>query len=69
MSGLAQDGTAEPISRGQILRRELGEGKNRFSAQLTLATIPGNSILYSAESVHRTYMLYIRNYVCTPEEC
>ena len=41
MSGLAQDGTAEPISRGQILRRGLGEGKNGFPVQLTLAIIPG----------------------------
>ena len=27
MSGLARDGTAEYASRGQILRRKLGEGK------------------------------------------
>ena len=29
MSGLRRDGTAEPVSRGQILRRERGQGKQR----------------------------------------
>ena len=28
MSGLARDGTAEPVSGDQILRRERGQGKN-----------------------------------------
>ena len=30
MSGLARDGTAEPLSRDQILRRERGRGKKHF---------------------------------------
>ena len=30
MSGLTRDGTAEPNSRDQILRRERGQGKFRF---------------------------------------
>ena len=54
MSGLAWDGKAEPVSRGLILRGELGEGKNRFPVQLILATIPSFSILYSTESANRT---------------
>ena len=33
MSGLARDGTAEPVSRGQNLRRKLRRGKNRFWQQ------------------------------------
>ena len=31
MSRLTRDGTAEPISRGQILRRERGQGNGYFS--------------------------------------
>ena len=30
MSRLVRDGTAEPVSRGQILRRERGQGKIYF---------------------------------------
>ena len=30
MSRLTRDGTAEPVSRDQILRRERGQGKNHF---------------------------------------
>ena len=31
MSRLMRDGTAEPVSRGEILRRERGQGKFMFS--------------------------------------
>ena len=31
MSRLARDGTAEPVSRDQILRRERGQGNIHFS--------------------------------------
>ena len=31
MSKLTRDGTAEPVSRGQILRRERGEGTIHFA--------------------------------------
>ena len=31
MSRLTRDGTAEPVSRDQILRRELGQGIIHFS--------------------------------------
>ena len=30
MTGLTRDGTAEPVSRDQILKRERGQGKNGF---------------------------------------
>ena len=30
MSRLTQDGTAKPVSRDQILRRERGQGKSHF---------------------------------------
>ena len=30
MSGLARDGTAGPVSREQIFRRERGQGENDF---------------------------------------
>ena len=41
MSGLTRDGTAEPVSRDEILRRERGQGKNIFPVQLT-TSIVGN---------------------------
>ena len=41
MSGLARDGTVKPVLRGQILRRELEEGKNKLPVRLTLVTIQG----------------------------
>ena len=31
MSRLTRDGTAEPVSRDQILRRERGQGNNHFT--------------------------------------
>ena len=39
MSRLTRDGTAEPVSRDQILRRERGQGKNIFPVQLTTSRI------------------------------
>ena len=49
MSRLTREGTAEPVSRDQILRRERGQGKGIFPIQLEpraeLVTIPGWSIL------------------------
>ena len=35
MSRLTRDGTAEPVSRDQILRHERGQGNIQFSCQLT----------------------------------
>ena len=39
MGGLTLDGTAEPVSRDQILRPERGKGKNILSVQLTTSRI------------------------------
>ena len=39
MIGLTRDGTAKPVSRDQILRRERGHGKNISPAQLTTSRI------------------------------
>ena len=41
VSRLTRDGTAEPVSRDQIIRRELGQGKNNsiFPVQLTTSRI------------------------------
>ena len=39
MSRLTRDGTAEPVSRDQILRRKRGQGKNIFPVQLTTSRI------------------------------
>ena len=45
ISRLTRDGTAEPVSRDQILRRERGQGKYSFSLfswpRSGLATLPG----------------------------
>ena len=35
MSRLTRDGTAEPVSRDKVLRRERGQGKIIFPVQLT----------------------------------
>ena len=39
MSGLTRDGTAEPASQGQTLRRERGQGKSIFPVELTTGRI------------------------------
>ena len=60
MSGLKQDGTAEPVSRDQqFLRRERGQGKVIFPVQLAMSRIGNHSPVdtYSAESADQT---------CTP---
>ena len=43
MSRLTRDGTAEPVSRGQILRREREQGKLHFPFQLTTSRIGNNT--------------------------
>ena len=39
MNRLARDGTAEPVSRDQILMRERGQENNNFSVQLNTSRI------------------------------
>ena len=61
MSRLTRDGTAEPVSRDQILRHARGQGNNIFPVQLTTSRI-GNltrlihTLLY-VMTIH-TYILY-----------
>ena len=49
MNGLTRDGTAEPVSRGQILRRERGQGNIYFPCsadhEQDWQPIPGRYIL------------------------
>ena len=66
MSRLTRDGTAEPVSRYQILSREQGQGKkNTFPVQLTTSRI-GNLnrlILTFAIQYVVTIHTYIHKYV------
>ena len=39
MSELTRDGTAEPVSRDHMLRRERGQEKNKIPIQLTTSKI------------------------------
>ena len=55
MRGLARNGTAKPISRGQILRRERGQKIKKHLVQLTTSKIASQPT-YSAESAEQTYM-------------
>ena len=61
MSRLTRDGTAEPVSRGQILRHARGQGNIIFPVQLTTSRI-GNltglihTLLY-VMTIH-TYIQY-----------
>ena len=48
MSGQTQDGTVEPISRKQFLRREREQGKNIFSVQLTTSRVGNHTRLVHA---------------------
>ena len=57
---LTRDGTAEPISRDQILRRKRGQGNIHFflfiCSRAGLATLPGRSILL-------LYVMTIHKYI------
>ena len=57
MSGLTRDGTTEPASRDQILRRERGQGDINFpcSADHEQDRQPYPVDLYSAEIDEHTY--------------
>ena len=45
MSRLTRDGTAELVSRDEILRREQGQEKNMFPVQLTTNRIDNHTCL------------------------
>ena len=59
MSRLARDGTAEPVSRGQILRRERGQGNIKFpcSADNEQDWQPYPVDPYSCYMCYHTYIL------------
>ena len=70
MSGMTRDGTAEPVSRDQILRLERGQGINRFAclADHEQDWQPHPFEPYSIESAVHTYIyayiqLYIQSYI------
>ena len=49
MSRLTRDGTVEPISRDQILRRERGQGNIHFPIQLTTSRM--GDLVYPVDSI------------------
>ena len=70
MSRLTRDGTAEPVSRDQILRHARGQGNIIFPVQLTTSRI-GNltrliHTLLNVITIHtyiHTYVTLLREYV------
>ena len=60
MRGLTRDGTAEPVSRSQIPRRERGQGTNHFpcSADREQDWQPYPVDPYSSVSDDDTYILF-----------
>ena len=68
MSRLARDGTAEPVSRDQIIRRDRGQGNIHFpcSADHEQDWQPYPVEPYSATTVHvMTIHTYIHTYINT----
>ena len=70
MSRLTRDGTAEPVSRDRILRRERGQGKLFFLVHLTTSRIGNLTRLFNSLAIcyDHTYIyiyIYICMYVCT----
>ena len=61
MSRLTGDGTAEPVSRDQILRRELGQGNqsSSYSADPEQRLQPHPADLYSAKSAEHDMYIHI----------
>ena len=62
MTGLARDGTAEPVSRDQILKHEQGQGKNILCVQVTTNRI-GNTIY--TRSIHTLQKVLAIHTFCT----
>ena len=67
MSRLTRDGTAEPVSRDQILRHARGQGNIHFpcSADYEQDWQPYPVDPYSAMCDGHTYILYIHTYIHT----
>ena len=66
MSRLTRDGTAEPISRDQILRHARGQGNIIFPVQLTTSRI-GNltRLIHTLLYVMTIHTIYIHTYIHT----
>ena len=62
MSRLTRDGTAEPVSRAQILRHARGQGNIIFSVQLTTSRIGNLTRLIHTLLYVMTIHTYIHTY-------
>ena len=63
MRGLTRDGTAEPVLRDLILRRERGQGRKKSCSadnEQDWQSYPVDP--YSAESAYYTYRMYYQYY-------
>ena len=65
MSGLTRDGTAEPVSREQILRHERGQRKIIFPVQPVTSRIGNHNRLI--HTLLKVLIIYI--YMCTGIHC
>ena len=65
MSRLTRDGTAEPISRDQILRYARGQGNIIFPVQLTTSRIGNLTRLIHTLLYVMTIHTYIHTYIHT----
>ena len=65
MSRLTRDGTAEPISRDQILRHARGQGDLIFPVQLTTSRIGNLTRLIHTLLYVMTIRTYIHTYIHT----
>ena len=68
MSRLTRDGTAEPVSRDQILRHARGQGNIIFPVQLTTSRIGNLTRLIHTLLYVMTIHTYIHT-VCTNSGC
>ena len=66
MSGLSRNGTAELVSRDQILRRGRGQGKKYFPVQLTTSRIGSQTrsihTLLEVLTIHHTVRICVNNF-------
>ena len=69
MSRLTRDGTAEPISRDQILRHARGQGNIIFPVQLTTSRIGNLTRLIHTLLYVMTIHTYIHTYIHTTLRC
>ena len=68
MSRLTRDGTAEPVSRDQILRHARGQGNTIFPVQLTTSRIGKLTRLIHTLLYVMTIHTYINTYIHTYKE-